>query len=118
MQVREIKSVGIVVKPSHDPARATAAEILEWLEARGIPAAGEPISAGDIHADNPMTVDADLMIVLGGDGTMISTARLVGNRDVLVLGVNYGGLGYLTDFRIEELFPALEVTTMRRDDHP
>ena len=108
MQVREIKSVGIVVKPAHDPARATAAEILEWLKVRGIPAAGEPISAGDIHADNPMTVDADLMIVLGGDGTMISTARLVGNRDVLVLGVNYGGLGYLTDFRIEELFPALE----------
>ena len=39
---------------------------------------------------------------------MISTARLVGDADTLVLGVNYGSLGYLTDFRIEEMFPALE----------
>jgi NAD+ kinase len=40
---------------------------------------------------------------------MISTARLVGDREVLVLGVNYGSLGYLTDFRIEEMFPTLEL---------
>src|SRR5688500_20108139 len=39
---------------------------------------------------------------------MISTARLVGDSDTLVLGINYGSLGYLTDFRIEEMFPALE----------
>lgn len=39
---------------------------------------------------------------------MISTARLVDDADVLVLGINYGSLGYLTDFRIEEMFPALE----------
>jgi len=51
---------------------------------------------------------ADLIVVLGGDGTMIASARMVGECDVLVLGINYGGLGYLTDFRIEELFPALE----------
>ena len=53
-------------------------------------------------------LDTDLFVVLGGDGTMISTARLVGDADVLVLGINYGSLGYLTDFRIEEMFPALE----------
>ncbi len=52
--------------------------------------------------------DVDLIVVLGGDGTMISTARLTGNREVLVLGINYGSLGYLTEFRIEEMFPALE----------
>jgi NAD+ kinase len=52
--------------------------------------------------------DAGLAVVLGGDGTMISTSRLVGDTDALVLGINYGSLGYLTDFRIEELFPALE----------
>ncbi|HTK37665.1 MAG TPA: NAD(+)/NADH kinase, partial [Pyrinomonadaceae bacterium] len=53
--------------------------------------------------------EADLIVVLGGDGTMISTARLVGDREILVLGVNYGSLGYLTDFRIEEMFPTLEL---------
>ena len=108
MEPRQIRSVGIVVKPGHEDALSTAAEIHKWLASRGIASAGEPVSAGDIRADNPITLDADLIVVLGGDGTMISTARLVGNRDVLVLGVNYGSLGYLTDFRIEEVFPALE----------
>ena len=48
------------------------------------------------------------MVVLGGDGTMISAARLLGDKEIPVLGINYGSLGYLTDFRIEEMFPALE----------
>ena len=46
--------------------------------------------------------------MLGGDGTMIATARLMGDTEVPVLGVNYGGLGYLAEFRIEELYAALE----------
>jgi NAD+ kinase len=50
----------------------------------------------------------DLILVLGGDGTMIATARMVGDQEVPVLGVNYGGLGYLAEFRIEELYTALE----------
>jgi len=53
-------------------------------------------------------LNVDLIIVLGGDGTMISTARIIGSSGALVLGINYGSLGYLTDFRIEEMFPALE----------
>src|SRR5260370_42358485 len=48
------------------------------------------------------------MLVLGGDGTMIATARMIGDVEVPVIGVNYGGLGYLAEFPIAELFPALE----------
>jgi NAD+ kinase len=48
------------------------------------------------------------MLVLGGDGTMIATARMIGDHEVPVLGVNFGGLGYLAEFRIEELYSALE----------
>jgi NAD+ kinase len=103
---RAIKRVGIVVKQNHDEAQKTARELTEWLEARGIDAAGGPyIGSGD---DRTFDQDVDLVIVLGGDGTMISTARLVGDREPLVLGINYGSLGYLTEFRIEEMFPALE----------
>ncbi len=109
MEGRTIRSVGIVVKPGHPEAMATAADIMSWLKEHGMDMAGAPVSAGEIRADNPLTLDADLIVVLGGDGTMISTARLVGDADVLVLGVNYGSLGYLTDFRIEEMFPALEL---------
>ena len=107
MKHNEITSVGIVVKPDHPEARATAGELSAWLQAKGIGQAGEVIEAGTPKAENA-TLNADLIVVLGGDGTMISTARLIGGGDVLVLGINYGSLGYLTDFRIEEMFPALE----------
>jgi NAD+ kinase len=108
MEKKQIRSVGIVVKPNHSEAAATASELAVWLRERGIGQLGEAISADTIKPENDRTLDADLIIVLGGDGTMISAARLVGEQDVLVLGINYGSLGYLTDFRIEEMFPALE----------
>jgi NAD+ kinase len=59
-------------------------------------------------ASESLAADVDLMLVLGGDGTMIATARTIGDHEVPVLGVNYGGLGYLAEFRIEELYSALE----------
>ncbi|MFN2494282.1 MAG: NAD(+)/NADH kinase, partial [Pyrinomonadaceae bacterium] len=55
-----------------------------------------------------MAASVDLIVVLGGDGTMIATARLLDNRDVPVVGVNYGNLGYLTEVRVEEMTDALE----------
>jgi NAD+ kinase len=100
-----ITSVGIVVKPAHDEAMATAREISAWLAGHNV-RTGAPVSA--VETDSERLDDAELIVVLGGDGTMIATARMIGERDVPVLGINYGGLGYLTDFRIEELFPALE----------
>lgn len=108
MSERKIRSVGIVVKPRDDEARSTAAELSNWLKKRGVELTGEPVSSGPGQGNADYLSDADLIVVLGGDGTMISTARMVGDADVLVLGINYGGLGYLTDFRIEEMFPALE----------
>ncbi|MEQ1645715.1 MAG: NAD(+)/NADH kinase [Pyrinomonadaceae bacterium] len=108
MQNIGIRSVGIVVKPAHAEASSTALELSSWLRERGIVEVREPVSAGETRPVNKQTLDADLIVVLGGDGTMISTARLIGDKDALVLGINYGSLGYLTDFRIEEMFPALE----------
>lgn len=104
---RTIKRVGIVVKQNHDEALRTAHELTEWLEKRGIDPTGGPYSeTGDDQTFDPRV---DLVVVLGGDGTMISTARLVEDHDPLVLGINYGSLGYLTEFRIEEMVPALEM---------
>ena len=107
MAGKQIKSVGIIVKPGHAKAMATAVELSAWLKKRDIVRAGDPVSAGDVRTDKAGLLSADLIVVLGGDGTMISTARLVGDADVLVLGINYGSLGYLTEFRIEEMFSAL-----------
>lgn len=108
MQSSHIRSVGIVVKPDHAEARATAVELSAWLAGRRIMDVRDPVSASAIRPVNRQTLDVDLVVVLGGDGTMISTARLVGDKDVLVLGINYGSLGYLTDFRIEEMFTAID----------
>lgn len=109
-----INTVGIVVKPKHPEAHKTALELADWLAGRGIAVAGEPYAGpshgGDEDAESPeqsIAKTSDLIVVLGGDGTMISTARLIGDAEVLVLGVNYGSLGYLTDFRIEELYSGL-----------
>lgn len=113
-----IKCVGVVVKPNHKEAWATACELSDWLEKRGIELIGKPHEEAErVNAEicdidavkaEKFQSEADLIVVLGGDGTMISAARLVGNREVLVLGINYGSLGYLTEFRIEEMFSALE----------
>ncbi len=115
---QEIKCVGVVVKPNHKEAWKTACELSAWLETRGIELIGKPYDEAatfDAESCGVETVEnekfqseADLIVVLGGDGTMISTARLTGEREVLVLGINYGSLGYLTEFRIEEMFDALE----------
>lgn len=109
MPERSIKTVAIVIKPDNAEARQTGRELTDRLGERGI----ATIAEGLIEAGNGSFQDrefpiCDLVVVLGGDGTMISTARMIGDADVLVLGVNYGSLGYLTDFRIEEMYSALD----------
>lgn len=107
MQTGKIKSVSIVVKPDNAEALVAAHGLSKWLTEREIRLDGEPMIASDISSSSP-AVDSDLVIVLGGDGTMIAAARLIGDSEPLVLGINYGSLGYLTDFRFEEMLPALE----------
>jgi len=114
-----IKRIGIVLKPHQPDALKTICNLVVWLAERGITLVGDPeIKREQIEHQTGCPVDQlesekiaseiDLMLVLGGDGTMIATARMIGDHDVPVLGVNYGGLGYLAEFRIEELYSALE----------
>ena len=114
-----IKRIGIVLKPHQPEALKTICELVVWLAERNIKLVGTPdIERERIEHQTGCGVDqlepakiaaeVDLILVLGGDGTMIATARMVGNQEVPVLGINYGGLGYLAEFRIEELYTALE----------
>lgn len=107
-ETKKIRSVAIVVKPDHEEAFATAGELSDWLGRHEIKLVGEPYIANESSRKQTAVPSADLIVVLGGDGTMIAAARLLGNSDSLVLGINYGSLGYLTDFRFEEMFPAVE----------
>ena len=115
----QIKRIGVVVKPHQPEALVTMCELTEWLTARGIALVGGPDvdreriehetgCAIEVIPDEELPQKVDLILVLGGDGTMIATARMLGDYEVPVIGVNYGGLGYLAEFRIEELFSALE----------
>lgn len=114
-----IARIGIVLKPHQPEALKTICELVVWLAERDIKLLGGPevererithqtgCSVEEYQPDK-LAGEIDLMLVLGGDGTMIATARMIGDQEVPVLGVNYGGLGYLAEFRIEELYTALE----------
>ena len=114
-----ITRIGIVLKPHQPEALETICELVVWLAERGIKLVGGPeVERARIQQQTGCAVEeiateklasgVDLMLVLGGDGTMIATARMIADQEVPVLGVNYGGLGYLAEFRIEELYSALE----------
>jgi NAD+ kinase len=114
-----IKSIGVIVKPHQPDALETLCALTKWLNERSIVFVGLPDiqreqiehNAGcaiQVVAEAEMPQHVDLMLVLGGDGTMIATARMLGDKQLSVIGVNYGGLGYLAEFPIEEMFPALE----------
>ena len=119
MAQSSIKSIGVIVKPHQPDALETLCSLTKWLSERSIAFVGPPdIERERIEHKTGCSVEVvgeqelprrvDLILVLGGDGTMIATGRMLGDNQVPVIGVNYGGLGYLAEFPIEELFPALE----------
>jgi len=107
-----IRSVGICLKPNQPQIVELVRALEAWLVERGLEvvlgkqdvnAAGVPVTLG-----SEVSEKADLMIVLGGDGTLLAVARGMGSRSVPILGVNLGTLGFLTEIAQEELFETLE----------
>jgi NAD+ kinase len=109
-----MKQIGIYAKCNHPDAVKVAREVTRWLRARGMEVLLEKVLARNMgegetgceRAAIPATVD--LIIVLGGDGTLISVARQICGRSVPILGVNLGSLGFLTEVTRGELFLSLE----------
>jgi NAD+ kinase len=110
--------VGIVAKSHLRDATLHLIAIESWLAERGHHAIFEtataalmPAAAGRAVADKPALVaGVELLLVLGGDGTLLSVADCAVEADVEVpiLGVNFGGLGFLTEATLPELYPSLE----------
>ena len=106
-----LRRVGVVAKRSSREALLTARELVEWLQRRGCEvvvepatAASQPELAGLAH---PLPESGcDLVVVLGGDGTLLSVARTLGGG-APILGVNLGRLGFLTEVTRHELYPSL-----------
>src|SRR4051794_7911134 len=95
----DFRRVGVVAKASSDEALRTATELDEWLARRGLEVLLEETtlrSGGDGWRPFPPGVDIDLVVVLGGDGTLLSVARAL-EKPTPILGVNMGNLGFLTE---------------------
>jgi len=109
----QIQNVAIFAKV-HDPrCLGIASDLINWLEEKGCTPLPEAGLTRQLGYPGPLTEDeilnqAELVVVLGGDGTLISVARLFSGRDVPILGVNLGSLGFLTEITVEELYTRLE----------
>jgi NAD+ kinase len=107
-----MQRIGIFAKRNQPDAVALALKVERWLTERGVTVLCEDELADKMgvagHPGAAIPPDCDMLIVLGGDGTLISVAREVGALEKPILGVNLGSLGFLTEITTQELFPVLE----------
>lgn len=108
-----IETVGIISKPGIPQASVIIPQLLEWLASHGIKARCDPETAHYANVEDGLpreavAEDVQLVIVLGGDGTLLSAARALDGRDIPLFPVNLGGLGFLTAITLDELYPQLE----------
>ncbi|MBI3602987.1 MAG: NAD(+)/NADH kinase [Nitrospirae bacterium] len=108
-----MKTIGILTKPKFPDVKHILKDLVAWLRERQkeVLVDGKTAALIDeppLHKKTQIAALADMVIVLGGDGTMLSAARLVEERGVPILGVNMGGLGFLTEVSLEHLYPSLE----------
>jgi NAD+ kinase len=101
-----LKSLAIITKKFKPAAWQAGQNLLAWLTSRGLTAR---------HLENepeptilPLPPETEFLVVMGGDGTILSVARHYGRLGLPILGVNLGGLGFLTEISLDELYPCLE----------
>jgi NAD+ kinase len=108
-----VKNIGIFAKINDPRCRGVAGELIQWLQSNDLNPLIEKNLANGLERPDGIEGSlipplADMVVVLGGDGTLISVARKVGGREVPIMGVNLGSLGFLTEITLHGLFPALE----------
>ncbi len=108
-----IRVVGLVAKYEEPKAAEMASWLVPWLKEKGKQVLVEERMVrvgGRSCSKKEMARKADLIVVLGGDGTLLSIARLVERPNVPILGVNLGGLGFITEVAVDELESVLDKT--------
>lgn len=111
-----IQRVGIISRPRRADLAAVLPALLKWLKARGIEASFDEESAASLDPSavskalprETLAESSDLLLVLGGDGTLLAAARVAAPRSIPILPINLGSLGFLTSFTAEDLYPAME----------
>lgn len=108
-----LEKVGAVAKLHAKDAIAVVRTLVKWLKARGIEPHLEASLAAKISSCPGFTLekfprDISMVVVLGGDGTLLSVARAMGSKQIPILGVNLGSLGFLTDVALKNIYSSLE----------
>jgi len=114
-----MKRIGIIAKQNKPEAVTISRQLIEWLKPKGVEVyleeglgkavnLHEAFSSQNTVKREEIPAHVEMIIVLGGDGTLLSVARLVGHHQVPILGVNLGGLGFLTEITLDELYQVLE----------
>jgi NAD+ kinase len=109
------RTIGLVAKYEEPKTTEIAGWLIPWLKERGkqvLVENGMSGGGGKSCSKKEMAKKADLIVVLGGDGTLLSMARLVERPEVPILGVNLGGLGFITEVAVDELESVLAQTLM------
>lgn len=109
-----IKKVGIIANIAKEKSSEYTASLREWMIGRGLEVYLEEGIAAKIGGlpgveRRKLWSIVDLIVVFGGDGTILRTARLVRERDVPIVGINLGVFGYLTEVNLDEMYSAMEV---------
>lgn len=110
-----IQTVGIVSKPQKENITTVVPPLIEWLKSRSLKYCYDPEIAACLAPGGPkvsreeMAGKVDLILMLGGDGTLLATARTLGEHDVPILPVNLGGMGFLTSVTLDELYTILDL---------
>jgi NAD+ kinase len=107
-----MRHVGIVANVRKENSSAVARDVAHWLEKRNVAVSFEREIAAALGREGfalaELPRDCDLIVALGGDGTLLSVARYACKRRIPILGVNLGGLGFLTELSVAEVLPTLE----------
>lgn len=107
-----MKTIAIVAKPHAENITKLIPYLLDYLKSKGVTTLLEERTASVLHTEpsthREIREKSDMIIVLGGDGTLISTVRIIDEKQVPILGVNLGRLGFLTETKIDNLEEMLE----------
>lgn len=109
----KIETVAVITKPGAEAAHKLVPELLEFFARHNIKVrfdvqTGQYLGRSDGESRESVVENVELVVVLGGDGTLLSAARALAGRETPLFAVNVGGLGFLTSISVDELYPELE----------
>lgn len=115
-QTPVIKKIGIICKHDNPPAWELAGKLKVWLDERSIETILDRGTASYLGLQGVPKEEipdrADAIVVFGGDGTLLSVARLIEEKGTPIIGVNLGTLGFLTTVPVDQIYPTMEMVLL------